>query len=794
MSDLDLACCQRRDDSMSDLQDLEAGQRRGGRLPRRHAPDQRHDVFWSPPQGLLENSRPALSPGPCAYTFRRGPAERANNVAKKPSLDSSDDVVALERRPQVPKRIALPLGMMRGGESPRDLAAVRPPGDSHMSEPEPEGTIVSLDGDYREVTEAGSSQQGITFALGDDVFRLEDEPRVDAVVSAATSALVSALAASKERNGGRGPRKLRPVTFDAEATVEVVSAETYGRSLTNEYSVDSGGGAWQREDCEEWRQLSLVSQSSTGTVGGAATRIQATFRGHSVRRQSTAELPILGGKLGLSGFNIGQPVALCGMQIPTLNCMEGVVVRKDTAHRYTVRVSAIGDTIALPMSNIQAIDTEHADPGDGDSDSDASSSSRMATRKSTFVEVLETARNRTMTLLTGVEHAVEHVKAAGDLATPLLSAWWAEKKHRAKRQLLELSSPMRVQMLSSVGELIKELSMRDPDMWPWIRPMILKTVSGLWEDISQEIEFNLNRSVQDRRAVEDIEADLRSTPGPGPTTRCTRLSKFYLRARAFVLHHYLPYNKTFFGKVQDKWYLLMVVFTLLPFYGVRNFFFMCLLTMLLFPGPPDEFQLTNFILLFKGTQFFTSGVIALFTGAMQYYKCFIFSLDDLKTCVHSRGPGAAESVWGQLLDYTGSVVLVWIAFLSLPRSRTLRVLGNDLTPAAQPADDIVYCFCCRGVRGRGGRLRRLLRYDVCCFIASFLVVAAMHIGAPELTQNDLRAALYWCRVVYALLSLPFSLFVLPVFQQLLTHCIVTGFNEHGACVEFAFRTVKPRDV
>ena len=31
------------------------------------------------------------------------------------------------------------------------------------------------------------------------------------------------------------------------------------------------------------------------------------------------------------------------------------------------------------------------------------------------------------------------------------------------------------------------------------------------------------------------------------------------------------------------------------------------LAMLRFPGPPDEFQLVNYILVFKGAQFITSG-------------------------------------------------------------------------------------------------------------------------------------------------------------------------------------------
>merc|ERR1712185_232575 len=107
--------------------------------------------------------------------------------------------------------------------------------------------------------------------------------------------------------------------------------------------------------------------------------------------------------------------------------------------------------------------------------------------------------------------------------------------------------------------------------------------------------------------------------------------------------------------------------------------------MLLFPSPPDEHQLTNYILLFKGTQFFTSGVIALFLGAMQYYRCYIRYDEDMRHCILVSGPGASESVSGQIFDYCGSVVLVWVSFINLPRSRRVRAAGAnaDILPTPE---------------------------------------------------------------------------------------------------------------
>merc|ERR1712039_436190 len=50
-----------------------------------------------------------------------------------------------------------------------------------------------------------------------------------------------------------------------------------------------------------------------------------------------------------------------------------------------------------------------------------------------------------------------------------------------------------------------------------------------------------------------------------------------------------------------------------------------------------------------------------------------------------------------------------------------------------------------------------------------------------------HAAIYWARVVYALLSLPFLFFWLPGLQGVLTHTRMTGYNQNGACVPYTLR-------
>ena len=79
-----------------------------------------------------------------------------------------------------------------------------------------------------------------------------------------------------------------------------------------------------------------------------------------------------------------------------------------------------------------------------------------------------------------------------------------------------------------------------------------------------------------------------------------------------------------------------------------------MLLMILFPWRPDEFQLINFILIFKGMQFLTSGIMQLCSGSFMYFKCYSLHKSDLLDCIDTRGPGGSDGV-GPGMDYLGSI-------------------------------------------------------------------------------------------------------------------------------------------
>merc|ERR1711988_564676 len=111
---------------------------------------------------------------------------------------------------------------------------------------------------------------------------------------------------------------------------------------------------------------------------------------------------------------------------------------------------------------------------------------------------------------------------------------------------------------------------------------------------------------------------------------------------------------------------------------------------------------------------------------------------------------------GQVFNYLGSIVLVWVAFSMLPQSErpvALNRPGNTVPPPMETWE----------------KLRWLLYYDMGCFALSLLILcllAAMtcveyywrNDTLQGLTnEQQFHANLFWCNVFYSILSLPFCL-------------------------------------
>lgn len=355
-------------------------------------------------------------------------------------------------------------------------------------------------------------------------------------------------------------------------------------------------------------------------------------------------------------------------------------------------------------------------------------------------------------------------------------------KEVAKRQLLQTSAPLRAQLMENLKNLMKEKMSADPHMWGWVKVWQHSVIDSLWEDLEKEIELNVELAwLQSHRTA---------APNEVSTWPC------YSFIRRKILRHYLPYDRSIFGKLRDPIYLVLTLTMLIPNAGFRVSVLSMILAFILHPGPPDEFQIINFILLCKGTQFLTGGLVSMGQGATIYFACFNWHESDLTACIDARGPGRVSSLIGELADYCGSIVLVWIAFSSLPFAQERRQQANERKRAELDRQSVQSGYLpqpkpdsSRLRIERGGRIASLLKYDVGCFLVSLLLLLLLISGnftaSGQVTAyRHIQEDIFWCKVLYSLLSMPFSIFTIQPLQQVLTHAAPTGFNEFGVCVPF----------
>jgi len=236
----------------------------------------------------------------------------------------------------------------------------------------------------------------------------------------------------------------------------------------------------------------------------------------------------------------------------------------------------------------------------------------------------------------------------------------------------------------------------------------------------------------------------------------------------------------------------------------------------------DEFQLVDFILSFKGSQFLTVGLIGSILGAAQYISCV--NLDDhgpvliggsLMFVHHCDTGGPAQEPLGllyyiEICSFAFQILLTWSAFLLLPWSKKkgLRELKHGSPPrrflnpddTSQAAISRRNCCGCLVYERMGGYLRKLVFYDLFCF----LLVTGLGIWAlfsrpyrpssGNFTEYEwmFRADMYWLKTFYGLLSFPFAAFVIPLLSRILMHVRPTGYTRAGVCVPRVIVSPKER--
>lgn len=377
------------------------------------------------------------------------------------------------------------------------------------------------------------------------------------------------------------------------------------------------------------------------------------------------------------------------------------------------------------------------------------------------------------------------------------------KRREGMHQLFDMAAGPQKRVLFALREVVKEGAVADPYMCECIKGYVKDTVDLFWVDL--ETYLDMARDDMRDQKTGKMTAKMNELEGAGADEQMLTCGLYWWRSK--ILYSLMPFDISIFGQVRSPLFWILTILSCVTLFGIRIITFSIVLLFIILGRPADEYQLTQFILTFKGLQFISSGVVLGIVAAVKYYMCV--NPDGTHTC-NVDGPGATQRFWDGVVDWLGSCALVWIAFLFLPcsdRTAGLREIGTeDAESLAREDEDAASSRGCCGQRrydgSRGGRLRGLMTYDLVCFATSLVFLCAlMYRDMVQARRADLNldgiereakspeghVSLFWARMVYSLMAVPFTVFKLPGVFDVLTHTAATGYNRHGRCVPYLLR-------
>jgi len=306
------------------------------------------------------------------------------------------------------------------------------------------------------------------------------------------------------------------------------------------------------------------------------------------------------------------------------------------------------------------------------------------------------------------------------------------------------------------GAVVKQVA--DPDMPAVLQRAAAKAVAVVMADVEIEVKeavSGLWRTV----AVEEAP--------PPPGNPCLRALQ---AARAWYLYTLFPHDQTIWLQLRNPAFYFLKAVSVFPLYGVQPIFF---ILHFLVMDRSDEYQLVFYILLFKGSQFISVGLIGTLLGSAWYFG-------------NGCDTDFPISLYAVLL-FCAQIVVVWGAWLLLPYTSEKGRPKYKPLPGEEPEQQAGTVCGVPYYKGRGGRLRGLLLHD----LAIFAIVVALGIAGFILNASRTRTleVIYWCRTLYGLFSYPFAVFVLPVVGAVLTHSLPTAYDSRGRCV----KVLSPRE-
>lgn len=349
------------------------------------------------------------------------------------------------------------------------------------------------------------------------------------------------------------------------------------------------------------------------------------------------------------------------------------------------------------------------------------------------------------------EKAVEALAASKERAAELVAQLRAAIEKWGKQKVYAFIEKHVVERLPG---LAKEL-LEDPQMPRCVSRGKDRLVDGAWPDVHDELMWELAVFLDGQKKDEAVEV---SSSGA-----CCLL--------AFLRYHLLPYDKGFWGKLRDPWWLLLIAISLVPVSGVSPMFYFFVFLII---DKRDEFQIVQFILAFKGTQFLSTGIIRGIVGLSLFVACVTAEAHDDDHSCETKGPGNASGFWATMAGFVIQVLLCWLAFfwLNCAQGKGRSRLKGDLEPSRK----LTYTR-------PGGYIRYLLIYDLLAALPCIGVWLWAASTRPGFKLDDWVAGnvVVASQIVYGLVSFPFFFFTLPGLQKVLTHAAPTGYDRRGVC-------------
>jgi hypothetical protein len=164
------------------------------------------------------------------------------------------------------------------------------------------------------------------------------------------------------------------------------------------------------------------------------------------------------------------------------------------------------------------------------------------------------------------------------------------------------------------------------------------------------------------------------------------------RVRNAILYGLYPYNKTIWGAMRRPiWWGILFV-RACPAFGINSLSF-CVLLMLI--DRRDQYQLVQFIMVFKKFQFWLNGVCGLLYYSAAYSYCVVIFHPKYTEVCGATGPGSTSLkgldpnwiVMPIIVGFVLQIILVWIALYLLRFSLSK---GENVRRGARLVGDMVH--------------------------------------------------------------------------------------------------------